>query len=162
MSEIVVMGIDPGLANTGLGIIEFNESEGIVSITSDVINTRTIDLEYKRLYKIYSKMIDIIDHTKPHIASMENVFVDRSTMSSGIGVAYAKSAIAVALAQRDIALFEYEPSTIKMAITGNGRASKEQVRRMVKQRLGISERVTQHVCDALASALCHIQREGLL
>jgi len=161
---MLVMGIDPGLRNTGIGVIEIDNKDDKKNIKisfMELIETESNISDYKRLYKIYSNIVRIIEVISPDVSAMENIYLDRAHPSSGLSVAYAKGAISIALAQKEINLYEYEPMEVKLAITGNGRASKEQVRKMIINRLGIDIKTPQHICDALAVALCYVQREGL-
>jgi crossover junction endodeoxyribonuclease RuvC len=154
------MGIDPGLRNTGIGVIEVDSDKKDLNISfMKLIETESDEPDYKRLFKIYSDIFRVIEEISPDVSAMENIYLDRSHPSSGLGVAYAKGAVSIALAQKNIKLYEYEPMEVKLAITGNGRASKEQVRKMILSRLSLDKKISQHICDALASALCHIQRE---
>ncbi|MGQ9706471.1 MAG: crossover junction endodeoxyribonuclease RuvC [bacterium] len=158
---MLIMGIDPGIRNTGIGVIKVDnkEKDKINIALIKLIETDSVLPDYKRLFMIYSNVCEIISNISPDVSAMENIYLDRIHPSSGLGIAYAKGAIIIALAKKDIKLYEYEPMEVKLAITGNGRASKEQVRKMIVDRLKIDTKTPHHICDALAVALCYIQRE---
>ncbi len=150
-----VLGIDPGLANTGFGIVDFlNGRYRMVSY--GCITTKAEDGLSQRLLKIASSLQAVIDEFKPDEAGMEELFFVKN-VSSGISVAEAKGVCTLVLAQNCIPLSEYKPNQIKQAVTGNTRADKKLVERYVKILLGLeTEPKPDHAADALAGAITHL------
>ncbi|MBI9100781.1 MAG: crossover junction endodeoxyribonuclease RuvC [Spirochaetales bacterium] len=149
----VILGIDPGLANTGYGIIR--AARGKVSYLSHgVIETASGLSLGIRLNLIYDAVSQLIDEYKPEIAGMEDLYFAKNR-SSAIPVAQAKGIMLLALYRKGVATFEYSPPAIKLAMTGSGRATKDQVQEMVRIMLGLKEVPgPDHASDALSAAIC--------
>lgn len=150
-----VLGIDPGLANTGFGVVDyFNGRYRMVSY--GCITTKRSDDLGVRLLKIASSLQAVIDEFKPNEAGMEELFFVKN-ISSGIAVAEAKGVCTLVLAQNCIPLSEYKPNQIKQAVTGTARADKSLVEKYVKILLGLEkEPKPDHAADALAGAITHL------
>lgn len=150
-----VLGIDPGLANTGFGVVDyFNGRYRMVSY--GCITTRSTESLSERLLKIASNLQAVIDEFKPDEASMEELFFVKN-ITSGISVAEAKGVCTLILAQNCIPLSEYKPNQIKQAVTGTTKADKTIVERYVKILLGLeTEPKPDHAADALAGAITHL------
>ncbi|MCR5045620.1 MAG: crossover junction endodeoxyribonuclease RuvC [Treponema sp.] len=150
-----VLGIDPGLANTGWGIIDWNGNKFSL-VKYGVIETAASEIHGTRLLSIYSRLCAVIDEYKPTEAAMETLYFAKN-QTSAMAVAEARGVATLCLAQHDIPLGEYKPNQIKQAVTGSGAADKELVERYVKLLLGL-EVVPQpdHAADALAGAITHI------
>lgn len=152
---IRILGIDPGLANTGFGIIDFYKGRyRMVSYGS--ITTSSDSPHGERLLTIYNRLCAIIDEFKPSEAGMETLYFARN-VSSAMGVSEARGVVSLCLAQHCIKLGEYTPNQIKKAVTGNTTADKELVQNFVKLLLGL-ETVPRpdHAADALAGAITHV------
>lgn len=156
-----ILGIDPGLASTGWGVVgvEGNRSRHLAHGT---IRTAAGGSLAERLVSIYEEVLDVVGRFAPAEAGIEMLYFARNT-SSALPVAHARGAIMVALARAGVVCHEYPPQEIKQSIVGNGRATKDQVQQMVKLLLGLSE-IPQpdHSADALAAALCHVSHRPLL
>lgn len=148
-----ILGIDPGFAATGWGIIDVYGSR-FKHVDHGYINTVPADKEGNRLNTIYKKLGGIIDEFKPDFAGIEEIFFARNKLSA-IPVAQAKGVILLALERKAVTTKAFTPLQIKQALTGNGRAEKKQVQNMVKLLLGLSEDIKpDHAADALAAAIC--------
>ena len=146
----MILGIDPGLENTGWAVIKDGRLVGV-----GVILTRKKDSSQARLKKIYEEIQKIIKKEKVNVVSMESLFFAKNAKSA-LEVAEAIGVIKIAAEDLKVAVFEYTPLQIKMALVGYGRAEKEQVEVMVRQSLGIEENIKpSHASDAVAAALTH-------
>ncbi len=150
-----VIGIDPGLANTGFGIVDYcNGRYRMVSY--GCISTKSSESLSERLLKIASSLQTVINEFKPTEASMEELFFVKN-VTSGISVAEAKGVCTLILAQNAIPLCEYKPNQIKQAVTGSTKADKELVEKYVKILLGLEvQPKPDHAADALAGAITHL------
>lgn len=150
-----VLGIDPGLANTGWGIIE---TDGIrfKYINHGSITTKNNIPSNLRLKEIYDSLTNIINVYKPTNAGIETLYFAKN-VSSALPVAQARGVQLLALGNCNIITGEYTPIQIKQAVVGNGRATKLQVQDMVKLLLKLkSIPKPDHAADALAAAICHV------
>ena len=149
-----IIGIDPGIAKVGYGIIE-SKNNCIKPVDYGIITT-TADLETpERLEIIYELINELIEMYEPTDMAIEELFFNRNT-SSAIKVAQARGVQILAAKRKKLGIYEYTPLQIKQAITGYGRAEKEQVQEMVKYLLGLSEvPKPDDTADALAVAITH-------
>lgn len=150
-----VIGIDPGLANTGFGVVDVKN--GRISLVSyGVIETPSSEDHEVRLLAIYNRLLAVLDEFRPDEAEIEALFFSRNT-SSALAVAEAKGVITLCLAQQGIPVFEYTPNQIKSSVTGTQSADKETVEQYVKILLNLkTEPKPDHAADALAGAITHI------
>lgn len=149
-----ILGIDPGLASTGYGIIEIQNSR-IKHITHGEIKTQPDLVLGERLDIIYSKISDLIAEYKPAEASVENLFFAKN-QKSALPVAHARGAAILAIFRSGISQTDYTPLQIKMALVGQGRAVKSQVQEMLRIILAMKDiPKPDHAADALAAAVCH-------
>lgn len=149
-----IIGIDPGLANTGYGVIDHNASQSRL-VVAGCITTNPKDAVAQRLKVIHDELAAVIEQARPDEASMEQLFFCNN-MKTAISVAQGRGVAILATAHAGLPLGEYTPLQIKQAVVGYGKASKAQVLTMVKAILGLGEAVgTDHAADALAAALCH-------
>ena len=125
-----IIGIDPGYAITGFGVIEYTGNHFNL-IKSGAIETKAGVPFPNRLQKIYDDMIDLIDEYKPDAISIEELFFNTNT-TTGIGVAQGRGAVLISAAKTETPIFEYTPLQVKQAVVGYGRADKVQVQKMVK------------------------------
>lgn len=155
MKKIRVMGIDPGLAHTGFGIVD--SCGGKIQLVSyGVIETKSDEDHSVRLLAIYNRLLAVIDEFRPDEAEMETLYFSRNT-SSALAVAEAKGVITLCLAQQAIPLTLYTPNQIKSSVTGTSSADKETVELYVKLLLNLNtEPKPDHAADALAGAITHI------
>lgn len=150
-----VIGIDPGLAATGYGIIT-SLNNRMTYIAHGVINTSSKDSHQSRLVFIYTEINKILDLYLPTEGGMETLYFAKN-VTSALGVAEARGVLSLALAIRGIVLGEYSPKEIKQAVTGSGGADKKLVQESVRLLLGMKEiPKPDHAADALAAAITRI------
>ena len=150
-----VLGIDPGLANTGFGVVDFCEGRYRM-VSYGCITTKAEQPHGERLLTIYSRLCAVIDEFQPDEAGMETLYFARN-VTSALSVAEARGVVTLCLAQHNIKLGEYQPNQIKQAVTGTASADKELVERYVKILLGLkTEPKPDHAADALAGAITHL------
>jgi len=155
MNKKRILGIDPGLAHTGFGVIDcINGKVRLVSY--GVIETTSEQDHSLRLLSIYNRFLAIIDEFRPDEAEMETLYFSRNT-SSAMAVAEAKGVLTLCLAQQNIPVFFYTPNQIKSSVTGTQSADKETVEQYVKILLNLKEVPRpDHAADALAGAITHL------
>lgn len=150
-----VLGIDPGLKNTGFGIIDFSGGRYRM-VSYGCIETQSNAPHGQRLLTIYNRLCAIIDEFRPDEAGMETLYFAKN-VSSAMGVSQARGVVSLCLAQHCIELGEYSPNQIKKSVTGIAMADKELVQNYVKLLLGLKEVPRpDHAADALAGAITHI------
>jgi crossover junction endodeoxyribonuclease RuvC len=149
-----ILGIDPGLAAVGWGFIVYPEG-GPRDVQWGEIRTASDLPTARRLQKIYRDLEDLIRNLRPEAVSIEELFF-AANVRTAIIVAQARGAAILATAESRVDVVEYTPLQIKKAVTGRGRAPKQQIQRMVATLLGLKETPRpDHAADALAAALCH-------
>lgn len=148
-----IIGIDPGLINTGWGLIEV-EGNVIRHIDHGLIKIKTSDDIAVRLLNIYEALILILSKHMPDEASIEKTFVNKNPNSS-LKLGHARGVILLALAKKKLTCFEYAPNQIKKSIVGRGHADKDQIATMVTMLLSKKIEGTSDVSDALAIAITH-------
>ena len=152
-----IIGIDPGTASVGYGIID--EEDGRLNVVKyGVIRTRPKDGDASiRLQIIYHELNNILNTYRPDVAAVEELFFGRN-ISTAIQVGQARGVLLLALANSQIPVAEYSPPKIKEAVSGYGNASKEQVQYMVQNLLDLEEKPKpDDAADGLAVALTHYQ-----
>jgi len=152
-----IIGIDPGTASCGFGIID--EEDGRLNVVNyGVIRTRPTDGDAaQRLQIIYQELNELLNTYRPDVAAVEELFFGRN-ISSAIKVGQARGVLLLALANSQIPVAEYSPPKIKEAVSGYGNASKEQVQYMVQNLLELEEiPKPDDAADGLAVALTHYQ-----
>jgi crossover junction endodeoxyribonuclease RuvC len=151
-----VLGIDPGLARTGYGIVE--EISGTVrAVAAGVLRTDPSRPVAERLVELHRDLVALVAEYRPHSAGIEEVFVNRN-LQTATAVGRASGVAMVAVAGAGVEITGYTPTAVKMALAGYGGAPKEQVQRVVAMRLGLrAAPEPADAADALAVALCHLQ-----
>ena len=159
---MAVIGIDPGTALTGYGIVNEKEDGCLQLISYGVIRTEPKTRPENRLKKIYIELNEILSLYKPDSGAVERLFFQRNT-TTAISVGQARGVAMLSLAQAGLAVYEYTPAEIKQAVAGYGRAPKKQVQQMVKSLLEMKE-IPQpdDAADALATAICHLHSRKML
>ncbi len=158
---MVILGIDPGLAIVGYGVIE-KDKFGVKVIDYGVINTPKEETLPNRLKMIYDGMNYLIEKYKPDCVALEELFFQNNAKTA-ISVAQARGVIVLSAMEKVGRLYEYTPLQIKQALTGIGRAEKQQVQYMVKCILNLkSVPKPDDAADALAVAITHSQSNQLL
>lgn len=152
---MLVVGIDPGTATTGYGLVQ-DTPDGIEVVTYGVITTQAGTPLEQRLLQIYRELKDIILLHCPASAAVEKLFFQRN-VTSALSVGHARGVALLALAEANIAVSEYSPPEVKQAVAGYGGADKNQVQQMVKALLGLDDIPRpDDAADALAVAICHL------
>ena len=148
-----IIGVDPGLASTGWGIVEFAEGR-LRYIAHGCIETEAGRPRGERLLYIYQSFLTILENYKPLEAAIEDLYFGKN-ISSAMTVAEARGVLCMALAQQGLSILELPPNTIKKAIVGVVKAEKKQIQEMVRFLLGLSEIPRpDHAADALGAAVC--------
>ena len=153
---MLILGIDPGTARTGYGIIQNKAGGSIQLVEYGVIQTQADDPMSGRLLEIFHSLRDLIKKHHLESAAVEKIFFQRN-VSTAMSVGQARGVVLLALAEAGLEIEEYTPNDIKLAITGYGSADKGQVQRMVKALLNL-ETIPKpdDAADALAVAICHL------
>ena len=156
---MIVIGIDPGMANTGFGVVR-TAGERMVALDGGVIETDA-DLPVEaRLAKVHESLSELIVWHEPKAMALEDLFFGRN-VGSALSVGQARGVALLAAAQRTLPCFDYTPQAVKKAVCGSGSADKGQVQRMVATLLGLPEPPTpDHAADAFAVAICHAGTVG--
>ena len=151
---MIILGIDPGIAIVGWGVLEYSGSKFTVLGYGSIQTPSTIATE-DRLCAVYSELKDIIQKYKPEHMAIEELFWN-TNQKTGIAVAEARGVILLCAELLGIEIFEYTPLQVKQSIVGYGRAEKSQVITMVQMFLNIKEKISpDDAADALAIAICH-------
>lgn len=154
---MIVLGIDPGLSACGYGVIDYSKSV-VQCLDFGCIYTKKSSGISGRLEKIFSELSEIIQTYKPHYCAIEDIFYHEN-VNTAIIMGHARGVAMLAARQAALEVFEYAPREVKMSITGNGAASKQQIQAMVKNLLHLEKLPTPlDASDALAVALCHYHR----
>ena len=159
--ERTILGIDPGLANTGWGVVSQRgphlacRAYGCVSTSKDAPLAQ-------RLRKIHEQMAAVISRFEPMYVGIETVWFGVNVQSA-FATGQARGAALVACAEQGLEVLEFSPSQIKLAVVGEGSAEKEQVQYMVRQLLALKDVPRpDHAADALAAAICFTTHEGFV
>jgi crossover junction endodeoxyribonuclease RuvC len=153
-----VLGVDPGLTRCGLGVVDGGTGRTVACVAVDVLRT-PVDAELAtRLLLLSNEVERWLDHYRPDVVAIERVF-SQHNVRTAMGTAQAGGVVALAAARRDLPVMFHTPSEVKAAVTGSGRADKEQVITMVTKLLKLVERPhPADAADALALAICHLWR----
>lgn len=149
-----ILGIDPGYATTGFGLLQAERS-AVQLLNYGTITTPTTLSFPERLVMLYDDMVQLIDTVKPDAVAVEELFWGHN-VTTGIGVSHGRGVILLAICKSGIPLFEYTPNQVKQAVVGYGGAEKRQVMDMTRRILKM-EAVARpdDAADAIAIALCH-------
>ena len=153
---MIIIGIDPGTAKVGFGIIRKNQDK-LECLDYGIIQTESILSTEKRLKKIYLEILSLIKKWKPEILAIENIYFFKN-LKTAMPVSQVKGVILLIAAQKKIPISEITPLQVKTAITGYGRADKKQVQKMVKNLLNLEEiPKPDDAADALGIAITCLQ-----
>lgn len=148
------MGIDPGAANLGFGLVGLQGGR-MVALDGGVIETEAGLPMERRLKRIHGLVTELIAYHRPIAVAIEDLYFGKN-VASAMAVGRASGVVMLAAAEHEIECFSYTPQAIKMAVCGSGAAAKGQVQRMVGTLLDLDEPPTpDHAADALAVAICH-------
>jgi len=156
--HMFVLGIDPGLTTTGYGLV----APGPQAVIAGVVRTSPKTPVAHRLLELYRDLTALVAEHHPTVVAIEQVFSNRN-LQTVANVGRASGVAMLVAAQAGLQVHEYTPSSVKRAVAGYGNAPKEQVQKMVAQRLGLADLPRPaDAADALAVALCHLQGAALL
>ncbi|NLM24595.1 MAG: crossover junction endodeoxyribonuclease RuvC [Firmicutes bacterium] len=152
---MIILGIDPGTALTGYGIIRTDSRGKLTALGYGTIRTPANQRIDVRLTKIYQAVNQLIAEFKPECLAIEQLFFNRN-ISSALAVGHARGVVILAAAHNNLTTYEYTPLQVKQSVTGLGRAPKAQVGYMVRVLLNLPEvPKPDDVADALAVSICH-------
>ena len=154
-----ILGIDPGSRITGYGIIS-HEGNRLIHVDNGAIHTDSQNDFPARLKKIYRALSGVIEQYRPDAVAIENIFF-ATNVQSALKLGQARGAAIVAGVNADLPVFEYTALQVKQSVVGHGRASKEQVQKMLKVLLNLPEIAQEDASDALAVAVCHAHSSRL-
>ena len=159
VSERIILGIDPGTTVMGFGLIKIVDKKMELIVLDELLLSKYDD-HYLRLKKIFEKTIQLIDNYKPDEIAIEAPFFGKNVQSM-LKLGRAQGVAMAAGLSREVSITEYAPKKIKMAITGNGNASKEQVAKMLQSILKLKTLPKRlDSTDGLAAAVCHFYNSG--
>lgn len=152
MGELVVMGIDPGLAATGYGVVAMSGRD-IKCLDYGCLKTSTSDDTATRLKQIYEGIASVLDKWDPDLVAMEEVFIKQAVPSAALSVGQVRGVLLLACGQHSCQVEGIAPRSVKQAISGSGSADKSQIERGLRRLLGLSEQIRpDHAADALGLA----------
>ncbi len=156
-----VLGVDPGTLNMGYGIVEEKGDGSISMIICGVISVpQKIPVE-QRLCALYAGLLKIVDEFHPAEVAVEEPFVAGNARSA-LAIGRAQSVAILAAAQAKLPVYRYMPTQVKQLVTSYGRSSKDQVQKVVKLQLGVTDLPeASDAADALAVAICHLNQQHL-
>ncbi len=151
---MVVMGIDPGVASTGFGVVRVTGGK-MSAVDGGVIEAPGGEPAEGRLVRIHEALAELLTRHEPVAVALEDVYFGKNVRSA-ISVGQSRGVVLLAAGQRGVPCFDYTPQAVKMAVCGSGSAAKKQVQRMVGTLLGLPRPPeSDHAADALAVAICH-------
>jgi crossover junction endodeoxyribonuclease RuvC len=157
---MIVLGIDPGTADTGYGVVE-SAGARLRALETGVIKTRPGTPLELRLADIHAAVAEILDRHHPDAMAVEELYFGVNVRTA-FAVGQARGVILLAAGQRAVPARSYTPQQVKGAVCGHGRAAKDQVGRMVTRLLGLAAAPSSdHAADALAVAICDLNRAPL-
>ena len=152
--DVVTLGIDPGTANTGYGVVA-RVGGRLVALDGGVIETSPRTPAAARLAEIHTRVRELIEEHRPDAVAVEDLYFGTNARSA-FAVGQARGVVLLAAGQCGLDCASYTPQQVKGAVCGNGRAAKDQVQRMVQTLLSLTELPRpDHAADALAIAICH-------
>ena len=158
-SERIILGVDPGTTIMGYGLIKVVGKKAEL-IALGIIELKKYSDHYLKLKKIFERMVQLVDEYKPDEMAIEAPFYGKNVQSM-LKLGRAQGVAMAAALSRSVPIFEYAPKKIKMSITGQGSASKEQVAFLLKNLLNIKELPKDlDATDGLAAAMCHFYQSG--
>lgn len=156
---MIIMGIDPGTATTGYGVVALEAGRLHSPSYGTIVTPARLPLP-QRLHQIFQEMNRLLEQHRPDVVAVEELFFSRNS-TTAFSVGQARGVFLLAAAQRGVDVAEYKPHEVKLSVTGQGRADKRQVAFMVRALLGLSELPhPDDAADALAIAICHAHHQG--
>lgn len=159
---MLALGIDPGTATTGYGLVRLEPDGGLLAVKHGVITTPKNTPAPERLVILYDQLQELLREHKPETAAVEKLFFQRN-ITTAIAVGQARGVMLLSLAQVGLEVFEYTPNEIKQAVAGYGSAGKRQMQEMVRVLLELDTiPKPDDAADALAVAICHLHSARML
>lgn len=153
--ERLILGIDPGTAVTGYGVVLRSPGGGVRLVECGVIRTRPGRPLRERIRDVFEGIDELLERHRPHAVAVEDIFIRRNARTA-LTLGHARGVILLAASLREIPLAEYTAPEVKKAVAGTGKATKGQVAYMVQQQLRLREPPTpEDAADGVAVALCH-------
>ncbi len=154
-----MIGIDPGIANTGFGVVR-TAGQRMVALDGGVLETEADQPTEMRLAHLHDSLGELIRWHEPRAVALEDVFFNRN-VGSALSVGQARGVALLAAARHEVRCYDYTPQAVKKAVCGSGAAEKDQIQRMVASLLGLPEPPSpDHAADAFAVAICHAGTVG--
>lgn len=154
---LIILGVDPGSRRTGFGVIE-KRGDGHRLIEQGTVTATSRGPFEERLHQIYRGMCSLIERVRPDVMAVEDIF-HAVNARSALVLGHVRGVVLLAGAEAGLPVQAYPPATVKLEVTGSGRAEKEQVAYMVARQLGLpGQGQAGDAADALAVALCHARR----
>ena len=153
-----IIGVDPGTRRTGVGLIEASGNRYQL-IHFEVIKVKETLPIAERLHFIYHALSQVIQEYKPDVLALENIFFGKDIQAM-VKIGEARACAMLAASEHGINVVEYPPARVKQSVSGNGRATKEQIQHMIKTLLNMKEAPPSDGADALAVAICHLHTRG--
>jgi crossover junction endodeoxyribonuclease RuvC len=151
-----VLGVDPGTAATGYGVVVRGDDGAVSLVECGVVRTRADAPLPERLREIHDAMGEVMDRHGPDVVAVESLFYGKNVRTT-VMLGHTRGAILLTAALRDLDVVDYSPAEVKSAIVGTGKATKEQVQFMVKKLLRLrSAPSPSDAADGVAVALCHV------
>ena len=150
-----VIGIDPGLSNTGYGVLDFDRDQ-ITALEGGVCKTVISDNLEIRLKSIFDDLREVVIEYKQKVMAVEDLHSRYRNLKTAIIMGHARGVVCLVASQFEIPVFNYQPTQIKNIVTGSGRADKIQIQRSVARLLSLNfKSFNEHVADAYAAAICY-------
>jgi len=149
-----VLGIDPGTAVTGWGVIERRRGT-VAHLAHGAVATQSRQSLGDKLAAIHRALVGLCEEWRPDVLALERNFVGRN-IQSAFRIGEVRGVALLVAATAGLPIAEYAPATVKLAVTGSGRAEKDHVQRAISRELGVAEPMVADAADALAIALCHL------
>jgi crossover junction endodeoxyribonuclease RuvC len=157
---MVVLGIDPGTANTGYGVVLSRAGE-LGALDGGVITTESGEALERRLARIHARICDLIAEHEPAAVAVEDLYFGQNARTA-FAVGQARGAVLLSAGVAGLPCYSYTPQAVKQAVCGSGGAAKDQVQSMVAALLSLPEPPTpDHAADALAVAICHANGQAV-
>ena len=157
---VVVLGIDPGTAHTGYGVV-LARGQRLAALDGGVIGTGPDEAIERRLARIHARVCDLIKQHRPVAVAVEDIFFGQNARTA-FAVGQARGAVVTSAGLSGVPCYSYTPQAVKQSVCGSGKAGKEQVQRMVGALLALPEPpAADHAADALAVAICHANGASL-
>jgi crossover junction endodeoxyribonuclease RuvC len=156
MTDMRVLGLDPGSRRTGFGVVE-RRGNRLHCIEHGCVSAPANEPLPQRLHRMARGVAEVMERSRPDTVVVEQAFF-RENVRSALVLGHVRGALIVAAVERSLTVVEYSPREIKMSVTGNGGAAKEQVAEMVRRLLALVAAPGADAADALAGAMCHLNR----